>query len=163
MSTDALPLPDDTALCHELIRQQADTIRQSQRKIEQLEHYLEQLLRRQFGPRRERLDPNQLALFDAGVEEPAAEDTSEPEESSTSPRRRGGGRRPLPKELPRQRIEYQLPEAELPCPECGQRRQKIGEEVSEQLEFVPASLHVIQHVRFKYACRRCQEHVAVAG
>ena len=163
MSTDAFPLPDDTALCHELIRQQADTIRQSQRKIEQLEHYLEQLLRRQFGPRRERLDPNQLALFDAGVAESAAEATVEPEAAEGSPRRRGGGRRPLPKELPRQRIEYQLPEAELPCPECGQRRQKIGEDVSEQLEFVPASLHVIQHVRFKYACRHCQEHVAVAG
>jgi transposase len=163
MSTDAFSLPDDTALCHELIRQQADTIRQSQRKIEQLEHYLKQLLRRQFGPRRERLDPDQLALFDAGIVEPVAEDTVETEESSKSQRRRGGGRRPLPKELPRKRIEYQLPEAELPCPECGQRRQKIGEEVSEQLEFVPASLHVIQHVRFKYACRCCQEHVAVAG
>ena len=56
------------AQTHELIRQQADTIRFSQRKIEQLEHYLEQLLRRQFGPRRERLDPNQLALFEAGFE-----------------------------------------------------------------------------------------------
>ncbi len=163
MSTDAFPLPDDTALCHELIRQQADTIRESQRKIEQLQHYLEQLLRRQFGPRRERLDPNQFALFEAVVDEPAAVDHVESEEVLASPRHRGGGRRPLPKELPRQRVEYQLPDAELPCPECGERRQTIGEEVSEQLEFVPASLQVIQHVRFKYACRRCQEHVAVAG
>jgi transposase len=163
MSTDAVPLPDDMALCHELIRQQADTIRESQRKIEQLQHYLEQLLRRQFGQRRERFDPNQLPLFEDGVEEPVAEDHVASKEALASPRRRGGGRRRLPDHLPRQRIEYQLPEAELPCPECGERRQKIGEEVSEQLEFVPASLHVIQHVRFKYACRRCQEHVAMAA
>ena len=73
MSTDASSLPDDVARCHELIRQQADTIRQSQRKIERLEHYLQQLPRRQFGPRRERLDPNELALFDAVLREATAE------------------------------------------------------------------------------------------
>jgi transposase len=39
---------------------------------------------------------------------------------------------------------------------------KIGEETSEQLEYVPSSLHVIVHARFRYACRACQEHVAVA-
>jgi transposase len=166
MSTDASPLPDDVALCHELIRQQADTIRLSQRKIEQLEHYLEQLLRRQFGPRRERLDPRQLALFEAAFEEGAEEESCGQVESKVEPatsQRKGGGRRRLPADLPRQRVEHQLPEAGLPCPECGEQRHKIGEEISEQLEFVPASLHVIQHVRFKYACRSCQEHVIMAG
>ena len=166
MSTDASSLPDDVALCHELIRQQADTIRLSQRKIEQLEHYLEQLLRRQFGPRRERLDPNQLALFEADLEQAVAEESCNQDESeaeSPSPRRRAGGRRRLPDDLPHQRIEHQLLETELACPECGEQRRKIGEEISEQLEFVPASLYVIQHVRFKYACLSCQEHVAVAG
>ncbi len=39
---------------------------------------------------------------------------------------------------------------------------KFGEETSEQLEFIPASLLVIEHVRFKYACQHCQEQVAVA-
>ncbi len=56
-------LPDDLAHCHEIIRQQADTIRESQRRIEQLEHQVELLLRRQFGPRRESVDPAQLRLF----------------------------------------------------------------------------------------------------
>ena len=63
MSESAAPLPDDLALCHEIIRQQADTIRESQRRIEQLEHQVEQLLRRQYGPRRESIDPDQLRLF----------------------------------------------------------------------------------------------------
>ena len=48
------------------------------------------------------------------------------------------------------------------CPDCGEERQRIGCERSEQLEFVPAVLKVIEHVRWKYACRTCQEHVAVA-
>jgi transposase len=46
MSEPDKPIPDDLALCHEIIRQQADTIRESQRRIEQLEHQVEQLRRR---------------------------------------------------------------------------------------------------------------------
>jgi transposase len=40
---------------------------------------------------------------------------------------------------------------------------KIGEATSEQLEYVPSSLHVIVYARFRYACRACQEHVAIAA
>jgi transposase len=47
------------------------------------------------------------------------------------------------------------------CPECGEMRQRIGCETCAQLEFVPAMLKVIEHVRWKYACRSCQEHVAM--
>ena len=82
MSEPAAPLPDDLALCHEIIRQQADTIQQSQRRIEQLEHQVELLLRRQFGPRRESVDPNQLRLFTDEAPEGVAEGTTqEPPES----------------------------------------------------------------------------------
>jgi transposase len=42
-------------------------------------------------------------------------------------------------------------------------RQLIGEQRRSGTSIVRASLHVMQHVRFKYACRRCQEHVAMAG
>src|SRR5512135_3267630 len=165
MSEPAAPLPDDLALCHEIIRQQADTIRESQRRIAQLEHQVEQLLRRQYGPRRESVDPAQLRLFtDApdGVPESAIEEP--PETEVAKPRRdwRRRGRQRLPEHLPRKRVEYELSAEELPCPDCGHVRVKIGEEVSEQLEYVPASLFVIQHARFRYACRACQEHVAIA-
>src|SRR5262249_52783506 len=56
-------LPNDVALCHELIRQQADSLDKAQRRIEQLEHAMGVLLRQKYGPRSERLDPNQLRLF----------------------------------------------------------------------------------------------------
>lgn len=167
MNESAAPLPNDLDLCHEIIRQQADTIRESQRRIEQLEHQIELLPRRQFGPRRESADPDQLRLFtgDASDDVPEATDEVLPEPDRAKPRQdwRRRGRQRLPEGLPRKRVEYELSSEELPCPDCGHPRTKIGEEVSEQLEYVPSSLHVIVHARFRYACRACQEHVAIAG
>jgi transposase len=80
MCESAAPLPNDLNLCHEMIRQQAATIEEAQRRIEQLEHQVEQLLRRQYGPRRESVDPNQLRLFTDDASEDVAEDA--PGESS---------------------------------------------------------------------------------
>jgi len=76
--------------------------------------------------------------------------------------RRGGGRNTLPDNLPRERVEHDLAEQDKACPGCSRLRERIGSETSEMLEFVPAVLKVIEHVRWKYACRGCQEHVAVA-
>jgi len=166
MSTDAsLPLPEDPALLKALAAQQQSTIDALQREMDQLKHYLAQLLRQRYGPRSEKCDPAQLALFDAAAEAFPAADATEPAVAQTPVRRhtrRGGGRNELPADLPRKRVEYPLPPESLPCPCCGQERTKFGEEISEQLEFVPAALLVIEHVRFKYACRHCQEQVAVA-
>ena len=76
MCEHATPLPGDLDLCHEIIRQQADTIGELQRRIGQLEHQVELLLRRQFGPRRESVDPDQLRLFSDDAPEDVAEETS---------------------------------------------------------------------------------------
>jgi transposase len=59
-------------------------------------------------------------------------------------------------------VEHDLADFERLCPCCGETRQRIGCETSEQLEFVPAVLKVIEHRRWKYACRRCEEQVAIA-
>ena len=171
MSTDATHLPDDLATCHALIGQLAATndqfsatVETQQRRLEQLEHYVAQLLRARYGPRSEKVDPAQLALFDPNAAEPAAESWPQPEPLDTVVRahRRRGKRQPLPAELPRERVEHDLTEEEKCCPACGQQRERIGCQTSEQLEFVPASLYVVEHVRWKYACRGCQEHVAIA-
>jgi hypothetical protein len=58
-----LSQPKEIPLCHESIRQQADSLERAQRRIEQLEHAMDVLLRQRYGPRSERLDPNQLRLF----------------------------------------------------------------------------------------------------
>ena len=59
----------------------------------------------------------------------------------------GHGRRRLPADLPRERVIHDLPEEEKPCPCCGEMRTVIGQEVSEQLDYVPAKLRVIEHVQ----------------
>jgi transposase len=164
----------DEALAHKeaVVTQQHDTISELHRKLQQQEHYIAQLLRRQYGPQRERIDPDQLLLFtkdelaelvadlQSDAEEPADDDTSD---SKPKRKGKGHGRNPLPKDLPREQVVYELSAAELACPCCGSARQEIGSETSEQLEFIPAVLKVIEHVRKKYACRQCEEHVAVAA
>lgn len=70
-------------------------------------------------------------------------------------------RRPLPANLPRHVIEYDVADADKHCA-CGCIKQRIGEEITEQLEFIPAKLSVIAHIRPKYACNRCDEGVSIA-
>jgi transposase len=164
MSTEAgAALPGDVATCHALIQQLEQTVTAQGRELAQLKHFLAQLLRRQYGPRREQIDPRQQSLFEAGPL-PAALPASPAivETRVKAHVRRGGGRQELPPELPRQRVEHDLSEEQKRCPGCGELRQRIGAETSAQLEFVPASLLVLEHVRYKYACRQCAEHVAIA-
>jgi len=67
----------------------------------------------------------------------------------------------LPKELPRERIVHDISDAEKVC-SCGTPLVCIGEEITEQLKYIPAQLSVIQHVRPKYACKPCQENIKIA-
>lgn len=70
-------------------------------------------------------------------------------------------RRRLPADLPREKIIHDIPESEKMC-SCGKCLVKIGEEITEQLKYIPAQLSVVQHVRLKYACKPCQENVKIA-
>ena len=164
-------LPNDVTQCHHLIahlKAHADelsaTLHEQQRTTARLQQQVELLLKRLYGPRAERIDPKQLALFAqelAAAQEPDAA----PEEEASAPTpeaKKGHGRKPLPKDLPRKRMVHDVPAQEKICPECGADKKRIGEEVSEQVEYVPASMFVLEHVRPKYACPCCQEHVAVA-
>jgi len=147
-----LKLPDDVAACHELIRALGE-------QVGQLSSQVDYLVRRLFGTKSERIDPNQLPLFDAAVA-PLPEAPPKPEpEAAPRPKGKGHGRRTLPGDLPRERVVHDVPAQEKVCPECGAEKCCIGEETSEQLNYVPASLYVIEHVCLKYACKPCQEHV----
>jgi transposase len=146
------------------------TIQSQQRTIEQQAQQIARLLRRQYGPKQERIDPDQLLLFTSEELEELAAELSQPEETEeeeerSSPRRKrkGHGRRKLPADLPREQKIYELSAEERTCPCCGHERQEIGSESSEQLEVVPAQVKIIEHVRKKYACRHCQEQVAIAA
>jgi transposase len=145
----------------QLLEQQA----QHTRTIEQLQHQLQYLLRRLYGRPAEKLDPKQLQLFEtllAQLAPPTPAPVSAPE-TRPHPASNGHGRRRLPADLPRQKVIHDLPEEQKACPCCGKLRHVIGQEVSEQLDFVPAKLTVIEHVRLKYACPHCEAQAAESG
>jgi len=165
-SASTIDLPEDLTLCHELIHQLHDTVLQSQRRMEKLEHQLARLLRARYGPRSERMDESQLMLFAKELLETEPGNASEVQgdEDVVSPRKTGRhrGRKPLPKNLPRKKLVHELPADQLACPCCRQPRTKISEEISEQLEYEPGSLYVIEHVRPTYACKDCEAYLITA-
>lgn len=165
MATRTPDLPSDVSTLKFLAEQLFETLQEKERRIGQMASQIEWLKRQLFGRRSERVDPNQL---DLGLGEPPAEAIVEdPEpvvaqgEPTEATRRPGHGRRPLPRHLHRERREYHPAPGDLACPECRHERTRIGAEVTEQLEYVPASLFVIEHARIKYACQGCQGHVVI--
>jgi transposase len=162
MDDTALPeLPDDPILLKRLIVERDQTIAQRDESIQLLtqdnqllRHRLAALLRSSYGPRAERFDPRQLLLF--GLLVPRIESLSPASTSrSKSPNRSKHGRQRLPDHLPRLSIEHDLDESEKACPCCGEQRQRIGREKNEQLEHLPSNFVVLEHIRHKYACKRC--------
>lgn len=136
------------------------------RTIEQLQHQLQSLLRRIYGRSAEKIDPKQMQLFETLLNQLAPPmPAALPEPAPEAPRsaKTGHGRRRLPSDLPRQKIVHDLLEDQKPCPCCGVIRHVIGQEVSEQLDYVPAKLTVLEHVRLTYACRHCEQQVAEGG
>ncbi len=67
------------------------------------------------------------------------------------------------RELPRVQRLHDVPEGERMCPGCHGMREVIGQETSEQYDYSPASIQIIEHVRIKRACRQCAEHVVIAS
>ena len=120
---------------------------------------------RKYGRSSERYtDPNQTSLFNEAELEAQAEegrtfdnDTGEEVEVKGHKRKPNRGKRkPLPGYLPRETIEHRLPESALVLPN-GDRYVEIGFEKSEQLEVIPASVKVIEHIRYKYAVKNKEE------
>ena len=129
------------------------------------------LLLRLYGRRSEKFDPAQAELFRAElVSEAATELEAEiqakvqagaQEEAPPADSKRNGRRRP-PASLRRERHEHTLAECDRLCSCCQAPMQAFGEDVTEQLEYIPASLFVIEHARIKYACKSCGDGVATA-
>ena len=155
MRFDLENLPSDPALLHQLVRDMAAAVEHRDGEIQRLQTIIKTLQRGQFGRRSERLDPDQLALgledLDADIgrvveSRPIVVGTAE-----ARPRRK-----PLPDHLPREDLVLDVGGAVCAC---GGPLHSIGESVSEQLDWVPASLRVLRVTRPKYACRTCNSVV----
>src|SRR5450830_459585 len=123
-------------------------------EIEHLKLMIAKLRRMQFGRKSEKLDHQieQLELQLEDLQADEAEAAREMPAADQAPRKKSV-RRPSPDHLPRDEKVY-APPADA-CPACGGGLRPLGEDVAEQLEFVPASFRVIRHVRPKLACCCC--------
>jgi transposase len=136
------------------------TVAELRATVEKQQAHIDRLVRITFGRRSERVAGPTLfdGLPDPDPAPPAADfpHAAEPPAESAAHRRRGHGRRPRPADLPRERVEIDLSEAEKACPCCRRMRVRIGADVSERLDYRPASLFVRQIVRPTYVCRFCE-------
>jgi transposase len=150
-------LPDDS----DTLKQMVMTLLS---QIDDLNGQLYYLKRQLFGKKSEKLDPAQRLLFENLYEEVKAkvQQQQQPQTKTTRTRNSANhkGRRPLPDDLPRKVIEIEPVEQEKVCPVCHKPKQRIGSEVSEKLEYVPASFYVKKYVRYKYACKDCQSQIS---
>lgn len=120
---------------------------------EQIRHLYDKLFGRKSEKNRYAEDSPQLPLFDMPEPEP---DAAEPEEIEVAGHiRTRKGRKPLPPDLPRVEIVHDITEAEKVC-HCGAKMSRIGEEVSEKLDIIPAVIQVVRHIRPKYSCKQCE-------
>ena len=131
-------------------------------EIEKLKVQLARLRRQQFGRSSEKIDRiiEQLELMLDELETeaavgPVAADSSAAadDDESVAVRRKSPGRRPLPEHLPRREIVHT---PDCTCPACGSAMRKVGEDVSEVLDYIPGRFEVIRHIRPAFSCRRCE-------
>jgi transposase len=143
---------------------QADMDRLSARinLLEQENRWLkQQLFGRSSEKRSAPVPANQIWLFnEAEAIAAPAEDVAPitiPAHSRNAP-----GRKPIADDLPRVDIIHDLPEAEKVCPKDGTALECIGKEESKQIDFIPARVQVLNHIRLKYACPCCKSHIKLA-
>jgi transposase len=143
---------------HEQLQAHVEQLLSRDHEIQHLKLLIAKLQRMQFGRRSEKVE-RQIEQLELKLEEleanraecaPAVE---QPTVASTPAVVSKPARRPLPEHLPRQ-IETHTP-AEQACPQCGGTLARLGEDVSEMLEYVPASFKVIRIVRPKLSCTGC--------
>lgn len=160
------PLPDldtlDVAALKDMVIRQHAQISTHDAEIERLRLIIARLRRLQFGRKSEKVqrEIEQLELQLEDLEASSAEKREQTEKTLApavaavfAEAVRRPARRPLPDHLPRE-VEIHEPE-EKGCPACGSSLSRLGEDVSEILEYVPARFKVIRHVRPKLSCTKC--------
>lgn len=170
-SIDAVAAPAGDEPMVSISREQLEQFQQlqaqlkfAQTQIASLNFEVARLKRWRFGSSSESLD-KQAPLFEAILTDTALEDQAAREEKTTprtgpdEKKRRRPIRQALPETLPRVDHQHELPDTQCAC---GQPLERIGEDVSEQLDCVPAQFFVHRHIRGKYACRCCETIRAAA-
>lgn len=157
MNVDITTLPDDPEALKQIIARLTREQDRYAKENDLLRERVRLLYAKLFGKKSEKRvgdEPSpQLLLFD--MPEPAEIEPAQEDVQVEAHARRKRGRKPLPADLPRVDVIHDIGESDKICG-CGAGLSKIGEEVSEKLDIIPASIQVIRHIRPKYACKRCE-------
>ena len=164
MKTAPKPTSSDPEALQNIIIGLQQIITDKDAKITQLEQNYQYLLeqfrlaqQRQFGKSSE-VESSQLELFNEAEE--AQDDVVDPasEQETITYQRNKPKRKPLPSDLPRETVIHDIYDDEKVCDCCGNDLHPMGGDKSEKLEFVPAQVKVIEHIRLKYSCRHCEKN-----
>jgi transposase len=158
---------------HQTTLEQQQQIGEQQARLQHLSSFVDQLLEqiklarhKQYGASSEQWSADQMRLFnEAEVIVDQQDDDDHIFDADTvvpARRRKRGGRKPLPPELPRVEVVYELDESERICPHDGSALKVIGQVELEQLDIIPAKVQVIRHIRRKYACGCCDGAIRTA-
>jgi transposase len=181
MAFDRATLPTDIVALHEIILAQAAEaearaaelaaakagLLAKALEVEQLKLQIARLRRMQFGRSSEKIERTieqlELRLEELETAAPvASDDTSLADgeqlavEPSPPPERKTSRRRALPSHLPAREVVH---EPSCTCPACGGEMRKVGEDVSEILDYIPGHFEIIRHIRPAFSCRRCETMV----
>ena len=150
---------------NEKLNTQQTDIHLKQGLIAQLKEYIQLLKHERFGRSSERYTDNhkQGRLFDEAAFPEDVQEIEATDEELTVPAhvRKKAGRKSLAKDLPRKQIIHDLSDEEKQCA-CGCELTFISNEITEQLDIVPAKIYVLQHVCKKYACKTCEDTIKTA-
>ena len=163
MTVDPRQLPESPDALRQMILDLIAQLHSEQARREKTEHLLRQLLAARSGRSSEQLSEEQLALFAEELKQQIGESAQaavendrddDPPAAGSGDTSKGNvrGRRPLPRHLTRERIVHDLAAHEKHCRQCNEDLRRIGEDVSERYEYIPAQLKVIEDVCIKYAC-----------
>jgi len=138
---------------HRIVDEQRSAYRELQEKFEVLR-------RLHFGQSSEKLseeDQRQMRLFDEAEKLAEGESSEDASVSVGEHRRKKPGRKPISKDLPREEVVHDLEDGQKYCRCCGKERPQFDDEISEELEIVPASVKVVRHIRKVYGPCTCKD------
>lgn len=159
MSSSGSSLPESRQELVKIIENLATQNEQLEAKVRWFEEQFHLAQHKQFGTSREKNPKEQRNLFNEA--EAIAEDGPFEEEirqAIDSYERKKPGRKPIPKDVPMERIEYELPEEERICEICGGPLHEMSEQCRHEVKLIPAQVKIVQHARLVYGCRNCEKN-----
>jgi transposase len=158
MSSSSSRLPESHQELAKIIDSLTTRNEQLEAKVRWFEEQFHLARHKQFGTSSERSIKEQPNLFNEAEAIAEAGPVEEAIRQTITYDRKKPGRKPIPKNLPMERIEYRLPEEEQICTACGCHLHEMSEELRHEVKLVPAQVKIVQHARLVYGCRNCEKN-----